>query len=361
MPRLSVIVPAHDAATLLPDTLGALQRSTLPRDQWELLVVDDASRDDTARVARAFADRVISLPAPARGPGGARNEAARVARGEWLVFIDADVRVHADTLERLDAASRGAADLVAIFGSYDATPAAAGLLSEYRNLLHRRVHLLGAGEAETFWAGCGAVRRDAFAAVGGFDTARFPRPQIEDIDLGYRLRDRGGRILLDPAIEATHLKRWHFWPMLRTDVRDRGIPWMRLLLERRGRTAPSLNTGAVEQLKVAGVALAVVSLVVSLLLGAPVAALAGLALLLAMVALNRDTYAWFARQRGAAFAVAVIPLHLLYYLSNAVAAGVGIVLHLVAGPTRSLAAQGAGDGPITSPPGSSHERTVIRP
>lgn len=362
MPRLSVIVPAHNAATLLPDTLAALQRSSLPRDQWELLVVDDASTDDTAAVATALgADRVIRLSGSPRGPGNARNAAAAVAEGEWLVFIDADVRVHQDTLSRFDVACRGRGDLVAVFGSYDAMPAASGLLSEYRNLLHRYVHLQGAGNAETFWAGCGAVRRDAFTAVGGFDTLRFPRPQIEDIELGYRLRDRGGRILLDPAIEGTHLKRWRLWQMVRTDVRDRGIPWMRLLLERRGRTAPSLNTGAIEQLKVGGVALAVGTLALSLLLGAPTVALAGLALLLVMVALNRDTYAWFARQRGTAFAVAVVPLHLLYYLSNAVAAGIGIVLHLVAGPPRSLAAQGAGDGPITSPSGSPHERTVVRP
>jgi hypothetical protein len=82
-----------------------------------------------------------------------------------------------------------------------------------------------------------------FLAIGGFDTVRFPRPQIEDIELGYRLRDAGGRIVLDPTVQGTHLKQWTFWRMLRTDVIDRGIPWMRLLLERRGRTRTSLNTG----------------------------------------------------------------------------------------------------------------------
>lgn len=354
MPRLSVIVPAHNAAALLPDTLAALQRSSLPREHWELLVVDDASTDDTATRATALgADRVLRLTGSPRGPGNARNAAAAVAEGEWLVFIDADVRVHPDTLERFDAACRGGGDLVAVFGSYDATPAASGLLSEYRNLLHRYVHLQGAGNAETFWAGCGAVRRDAFRAVGGFDTLRFPRPQIEDIELGYRLRDRGGRILLDPAIEATHLKRWHLWQMLRTDVRDRGIPWMRLLLERRGRTAGSLNTRLQEHFKVAGTAAAAGLLALALVLDAPVAALAAVVLLTLVVVLNRETYAWFARQRGVVFALAAVPLNLLYYLGNAFAAALGVLLHVTRGPIPSRVTAPAGGPTMTSSPGAS--------
>jgi GT2 family glycosyltransferase len=358
VPRLSVIVPAHNAASLLPDTMAALRRSTLPREAWELLVVDDASTDGTAGVASAHgADGVITLPAPARGPGGARNAAAMAARGDWLVFIDADVRVHPDTLERFDLASRGNHGLVAVFGSYDASPSASGLLSEYRNLLHRYVHLRGAGNAETFWAGCGAVRRDAFIAVAGFDTARFPRPQIEDIELGYRLRDRGGRILLDPSIEATHLKRWRFWQMLRTDVRDRGIPWTRLLLERRGRTAPTLNTGAAEQLKVAGAACGAAALVAAMAFAEPWLALLGVALLGMVAILNRETYAWFARQRGPLFALATVPLNLLYYLGNAVAAAVGVLLHLVRGPLPSHA---GATMPAPSASGTSHDHPVVR-
>src|SRR5690606_37188404 len=124
-----------------------------------------------------------------------------------------------------------------------------------------------------------------FTAAGGFDTLRFPRPQIEDIELGYRLRDRGGRILLDPAIEGTHLKRWHLWQMLRTDVRDRGIPWMRLLLERRGKTTGTLNTGLEEHFKVAGTAAAAGLLGWALVFDAPVAALVAFVLLVLVVVL----------------------------------------------------------------------------
>lgn len=325
----SVIVPAHQAAQLLPDTLRALTASTLPRERWELLLVDDASTDTTSEVAAEWADSVITLRGKPLGPGGARNAAARHAVGKWLVFIDADVRVHPDTLQHIADAVARDPGLAALFGSYDATPAAPGFLSVYRNLLHRYVHLRGAGEAETFWAGCGAVRRDAFEEVDGFDTDRFPRPQIEDIDLGYRLRDRGGRILLDPTIQATHLKRWAFWPMVRTDFRDRGVPWMRLLLSRRGQRAASLNTGLGEQLRVALAACGGSAFFAGLVLrSAPLLWVAAASALM-LIAANHETYRWFGRERGLLFATRVIPLHLLYYLSNALAAATGVLLHLI--------------------------------
>lgn len=331
-PVFSVIVPAHQAAHLLPETLAALAASDLPRERWELIVVDDASRDDTAVVAAQWADRVVRLDGLPRGPGGARNEGARAATGAWLVFIDADVRVHEDTLRRmLDHVDRDPA-LVALFGSYDAHPAARGLVTEYRNLLHRYVHCCGAGEAETFWAGCGAVRGREFAEVGGFDTERFPRPQIEDIDLGYRLRDRGGRIVLDPSIQGTHLKRWTFSAMLRTDLLDRGIPWMLLLLERRGRrgrSSQALNTGRTEQLKVCIAALAAIMLVAAAVLGSVQPLILSALLFVVLATSNLPTYAWFARHRGIGFSLAVIPMHLAYYVNNAIAAAVGFARHLM--------------------------------
>ena len=329
-PELSVIVPAYRAVQLLPDTLAALVASDLPRDRWELIVVDDASGDDTGAIAARWADRVLILDGPPGGPGRGRNAGATIATGRWLVFVDQDVRVHRDTLSRIATNAAEQPDLVAMFGTYDEHPAERGVLSEYRNLLHRQVHCAGAGNAETFWAGCGAVRRDAFEAVNGFDVVRFPRGQIEDIELGYRLRDRGGRILLDPSIQGTHLKRWTFGVMLRTDFRDRGIPWMRLLLERGNRTAAALNTGRAEQLKVVLAAGAVVLLLAALPLRDPRLAIAGLAAVVALLVSNARTYAWFARQRSWGFALLVIPLNLLYYVGNAVAAAAGVWQHLTA-------------------------------
>ncbi len=332
VPFLSVVMPAHQAETLLSDTLGALRASDLPRDRWELIVVDDASRDATAAVAARYADRVLRLPAPPGGPGMARNRGAAIASGVWLVFLDADVRVHSGTLRRITEVVAADPDLAAVFGAYDAYPEAPGLVSRYRNLLHRYVHLQGAGPADTFWAGCGAVRRDWFDRVGGFDVVRYPRPAIEDIELGYRLRDLGARIVLDPSIEGTHLKRWTFLSMVRTDLFARGIPWMRLLLQRRRRPTRSLNAARGEPLKVAvaGVALAGLGLSAGLLDVRPLLLSAMAAVVLTLW--NLPVYRWFARERGVLFAAGVIPLHWVHYAGNAVAAAVGIGLHLAERP-----------------------------
>src|SRR5918994_2110939 len=131
------------------------------------------------------------------------------------------------TLARI--AERFAADpeLTAVFGAYDDDPGDPGLTSRYRNLLHHHVHVGAAGEVETFWAGLGAIRREAFEAAGGFDAYRFPEPSVEDIELGMRLRRRGGRIVLDRQIRGRHLKAWTPLSMVRTDFARRGVPWTR--------------------------------------------------------------------------------------------------------------------------------------
>jgi GT2 family glycosyltransferase len=115
-----------------------------------------------------------------------------------VVFVDADVLPHVGVFRRIRAAFDESSALTAVFGSYDASPADPGVVSQFRNLLHHHVHQQGAGKATTFWAGLEAVRADAFRAAGGFDAERYRLPSVEDIDLGARLARDGGRILLDP-------------------------------------------------------------------------------------------------------------------------------------------------------------------
>src|SRR5205814_2113371 len=106
-----------------------------------------------------------------------------------------------------------------------------GAVSQYKNLLHHYVHQTGRAEAGTFWAGCGAIRREVFLAAGGFAASAYPRPSIEDIELGVRLTRGGRRVVLRPEIQATHLKAWTLASVVRSDVLDRAIPWTRLVLD----------------------------------------------------------------------------------------------------------------------------------
>ena len=324
-PTLSVIVPAYQSAEMLRACLNGLLASTLPRAAWELIVVDDGSTDDTSAVAAGVADTVLRVVDGPRGPAHARNVGAKSAGGEYLLFVDADVVVAPTTLQGV--VDRFGADptIAAIFGAYDASPTDSGLVSQYRNLVHRYVHLQHVGDNETFWAGCGAVRRDVFLALGGFDAARYPRPQIEDIELGYRLRADGHRIVLDPAIAGTHLKRWTLSRMVRADLLDRAIPWMHLLLQRRVRRrhSPSLTRRDKFCTAVAGIGALAVS--AALLSGNPVWMWSALGAALVIVAGDARLFAWFAGIRGWPFALATIPLRILFYVVSAAGGTIAIL------------------------------------
>lgn len=333
---LSVIVPARNGADTLPSSLGALLRSDLPRAQWELIVVDDASTDATAQVAARYADGVLELPGPRPfGPAYARNRGCDIARGELIVFVDADVCVHPDTLRKFVDLFHDDASLGAAFGSYDAAPPAPGLVSQYRNLLHHHVHQKSAGNAETFWAGCGAVRRTVFVDADMFDEWHYPRPQIEDVELGARICALGHRIVLRPDIQATHLKRWTLGGLLRTDLLDRGIPWTRLLVQQGTATrVATLNLRRVEKLKTVLVCAAIVCAMLGWAVRDAQWLIAAGASLLAVIVGSADLYACFARVRGVGFALAAIPLHLLYYATNGLSVCLGWLLHHAVGEPR---------------------------
>ena len=334
-PYLSVIVPCKDGTKVLPQCLSALAASDFPREFWELIVVDDCSHDDTAVVAAAWADTVVRLSGRPHGPAYARNRGVEVSRGECVVFIDADVCVHPETLRQFAQVFVEEPDVSTIFGSYDSTPAHTGIVSQYRNLLHHYVHQCSAGDAETFWAGCGAVRRSVFIEAGMYDEWHYSKPQIEDIELGHRIRALGHRISLRPEIQAKHLKAWTFRNVIVTDIKDRGVPWMRLLVQQgQAVKAKSLNLRTIEKLNTAGMWMSLFALAAAAVLRTPWPAMVAVACALVVVVVNRHLYAFFERQRGIGFAMACIPLHLTYYLINGVSAGFGWLLHHTIGEPR---------------------------
>jgi glycosyl transferase family 2 len=294
--RLSIVVPASNRPPTLERCVAAI-RSGL-RDEDELIVVTEPSGTSSARL---------------------RNTGAMRASGEVVVFVDADIVVRDDALERVRAAFDADAELAAVFGSYDDSPPG-GTVAMFRNLLHHHVHQSAGGPARTFWAGLGAVRRRLFLTAGGFDDRRYPRPMLEDVELGLRLADDGRRIVLMPDVTGTHLKTWSLRQMVRTDVRDRGVPWTRLLLERR-RAPAVLNLGWRHRLS----ALCVAALPVPAVLGVP-AGMAACALV--FVALNARFYALLVRRMGAPRAVAGVGLHALHHALALAAVGVGVLAHV---------------------------------
>jgi hypothetical protein len=335
-PLFSVVVPAHQAGDGLTSTLDALDRSDLCREMWELIVVDDASTDATATAAARFADVLVRLPGGQPfGPAYARNRGADIAHGEIVVFIDADVRVCHDTLSRFRAAFTDMPDASAVIGCYDGVAASRGVISQYRNLLHHYVHQQNAGATDVFWGGCGAVRRVAFIEAGGYDEWTFDRPQVEDIELGHRLRAAGRKIVLRPEIQATHLKRWTLRNLIATDIWDQGVPWVRVVSERVAKPANAvIGPRTMERVNA-----------ILAWLGAGAALLSAgrhetawlwlvAACLVAIVLNNRGQLAFFFRTRGVGFTAVSIALDSLCYLVSGVAAIAGWLLREIIGQPR---------------------------
>jgi len=304
--NLSAVIPVHNGVENLRLCLEALAKSARPPD--EVIVVDDASTDDSAAVAQKHGAHVLRLPGPPRGAALPRNRGAASASGDLLVFLDADVAVHPDTLALVEQIMSEHEEIAALFGSYDANPRAPGLVSRYKNLLHHYVHQHGQREASTFWTGLGAIRRGVFHSLGGFNESY---SQLEDIELGTRLRRAGYRIWLCPDVQVTHLKRWTLGSLLRSDIFDRAIPWSRIIL-RSGQLPAVLNLDFRSRWSAFAVWAALLLLALAWL--SPWAGVGALLCLAAVAALNADLYRFFRRQGGIPFGVVAAGLHAFYLL-----------------------------------------------
>jgi len=209
-----------------------LARQDAPADAFEVIVVDDASDDGTADVARDAGVRLVQHERN-RGAAAARNTGAAAAAGELLLFLDSDV-VPAPGLvaAALALADRGTA---AATGRYDAEPAGDGdRFARYKALwtfwcwertgvrTGRSSHLQGA---------LAAVRADVFAAAGGFDET-YLGGSVEDYELSRRLLAAGHTIAFDDGLRGRH----HFddFGTVARNYWDRTRMWARLRREGSG-------------------------------------------------------------------------------------------------------------------------------
>lgn len=316
-PFFSVVVPVYNGESTLAACLSALLESRF--SDFELLVVDDGSTDNSVEIAETAAARVLHTGGR-KGPAAARNLGAARAVGEFLLFIDADCSVNPETMSVAAEILQQAPEVDALFGSYDDQPSATGRVARFKNLQHHFVHQHGAEDAATFWAGCGAIRRTEFVRLGGFDEARFARPSIEDIELGYRLTGSGGRIRLAKEVQVKHHKAWTLAEVLRTDLLDRGIPWTVLLTEA-GRSGSELNLQWRGRLSVVAALLVLFGLVVAPAFpwGWMIAAVAASTLAL----LNLGFYRLLAVRGGFSLLGVGVVLHWVYQLNCALAFAVG--------------------------------------
>ena len=220
-PRISVVIPAFNAAATIAEAVGAVMSQALPEDEWELMVVDDGSSDATAELAKTGGARVLCL-GKNQGVSFARNAGVEKARAPWVAFTDADCIPSRRWLSWLVAAADSADRSTLGFagrtlGFNSRTPAA------------RFMDLIGALDAEQYmkhgafpWApSCNLVcRRTDLLEVGGFDPGlRY----YETPDLHLRLICRfGGSLRHVPNALVLHRHRAS-WGELWRQQRNYGV------------------------------------------------------------------------------------------------------------------------------------------
>lgn len=319
---LALVIPVHNAQATLAACLDSVVRSAFG---GEVIVVDDGSTDDSAAIAARYGFRVLRLEKNS-GAAVARNVGARAAHADILFFLDSDIVMEPDTIRRIQDLFAADPEMAALFGSYQSQTVPTNFASVYKNLLHHYTHQISASEAATFCSGYGAIRREVFMALGGFNHSQ---RALEDIEFGYRLHRAGYRVRLVRDLQFTHLKTYSLASLVRSDVRDRAIPWTRLMLEQQI-FRNDLNT------KANNVASVVVSFLIllfplwmwflSFALQLPDSQLLALLLLVGLVfaflGLNLDFLLFVTRERGLWFGLKVVVMNWFFYIYS----GFGLIL-----------------------------------
>lgn len=200
-PLVSVVIPAFNAAPTLPEAVLSVLAQTY--QQFEVIIADDESSDDTLAIAKSFADeRVVALALPHGGVCRARNTAIKHARGEYLAFLDADDYWDPEKLERQLEVFDANGGEVAVVGNYmryvsqDSKRVLGRLGTE---LGDREARLIAEGKLVPFAMSSAMMRREQVIAAGGFDEAV---AMAEDLDLYQRMAAYGRSVIIPADLGA---------------------------------------------------------------------------------------------------------------------------------------------------------------
>lgn len=234
---VSVIIPVRNGNAYLETCLRAVFRSSFK--QFEVIVVDDHSTDGSTEIARRFPCNLVTLEGKG-GANAARNFGAKVASGEILVFVDADVRMGRDSLTLIaEIILENEAD--AVVGLYTTRHRHESFVSQYKNLWVRYSYLKSPPTIDWLFGAISGIRRDAFDAVGGFNESLLSRHGNDDIELGKRLALSKLRIYLSQDLEVEHLKIYSLGSFIRNEF-ERSKGFVRLA-RRFGEVGKSLSGG----------------------------------------------------------------------------------------------------------------------
>ncbi len=209
--KASVIIPVHNGEKTIADCLRSIlsQKTNFP---FEVIVVNDGSTDNTAAIAKQFKKtRLVSQKR--QGPAVARNNGARIAEGNVIVFVDSDCVAAADWLQEMVSPLQST-EIAGVQGRYK---------SKQRQLIARLVQLeieqrhdkMAESKFIDFMGSYSAAyRKSVFREMQGFDTS-FPMASGEDTDLSFRINKKGHKLFFNPKAIVFHTHPSSFGHYLR--------------------------------------------------------------------------------------------------------------------------------------------------
>lgn len=305
-PLLSVVIPNRNGAATIERCLEAAF-AALGAD-FEVIVVDDASDDDSlARIGR-FPCRVVRLPRHA-GAGAARNAGARAARGEVLFFTDADCLIQPDTLARALAALAGAHDL-AVGGTYTVAPSRPCFFDRFQSVFIHHFETRRAPRTDYLATHALAIAARTFRRHAGFTEGALA--MIEDVEFSHRLRRSGCRLVMDPALQVRHIFDYSLAGSLRNAFR-KARHWTCYSLGAGDLLADSGTASRELKLNVGAWCASAALLAAGAAGAAPTWMTAAIAVQAANACASRGLFAALGRAHGKRFATAAALYYLLLY------------------------------------------------
>lgn len=212
LPDISVVVPTYGRPENIHALLDALGHQTVPPERFEVVAVDDGTEDPIQRPAREPGFQLELIRQANAGPGAARNTAFSHCRAPLVLILNDDAVPAPDLVERHLSIHAEAPPKTAVMGSFPFTPdaltspfvqllATSDLLFDFASLRHGELH-----DWRYFWTCNISLPLAPILEIGGFDAEGFPEPLMEDVELGYRLSQRGWRVLYreDAVCEHQH-------------------------------------------------------------------------------------------------------------------------------------------------------------
>ncbi len=215
LPFVSVVVPVYNNAAFIGKCIEGIRSSQY--DNYEIIIVDDASSDGTVDVVEKFDVNLIKLK-KRESANYCRNIGADEAKGDILLFVDSDVVVEPETLgEVAKIFSEGKLD--AVVGVYSVSNEYENLVSRYKNLWIRYSYIISDASVDWIFGAISAIKKSVFLQVKGFNRDLHSKNGTDDLELGKRLASENYAIEINERIEGKHLRHFTLGALLKNDFR----------------------------------------------------------------------------------------------------------------------------------------------